>query len=252
MSHPVRPDHYSYTHYADPATARSFDDRRFGGPIGEIVAESQAELLINFVGTIAGRRILDVGTGTGRAALLFASGGAHVTGIDASEEMLAVARRRAEREGVTVTFQHGDAHALAFHDRSFDVAVSLRVLMHTPEWRRCVGELCRVSDRLVIVDYPSARSLAGVQAAVRRITHALGARNEPYRVFPDQQIVDAFEEHGFSVHATHRQFAIPIAVHKAFNSPGFTMWSEGLLDRVGVRKWFGSPVTIVAQRCARS
>ena len=31
-------DHYSYTVYADPATARTFDERRFGGPIGELVA----------------------------------------------------------------------------------------------------------------------------------------------------------------------------------------------------------------------
>lgn len=252
MSGPVRPDHYSYTHYADPATARTFDDRRFGGPIGEMVAESQAEVLVNFVGTIADRRIVDVGTGTGRAALLFARGGAHVTGVDASEEMLAVARRRAERDGVTVTFQQGDAHALPFHERSFDVAVSLRVLMHTPEWRRCIGELCRVADRLVIVDYPSARSVARLQAALRRMTHAAGAKNEPYRVFGDRQIADEFRRHGFDVRSMHRQFVLPIALHKAFNSPGFTMWSEDLLDRAGLLKRFGSPVTIVAQRCARS
>ena len=37
-----KPDHYSYSVYADPATARSFDDRRFGGPIGVYIATSQA------------------------------------------------------------------------------------------------------------------------------------------------------------------------------------------------------------------
>ena len=37
-----RDDHYSYTTYADPETARTFDDRRFGGPIGELVAGMQA------------------------------------------------------------------------------------------------------------------------------------------------------------------------------------------------------------------
>ena len=42
----------------------------------------------------------------------------------------------------------------------FDVAVSLRVLMHTPQWQRCLAELCRVADRLVIIDYPSATSVA--------------------------------------------------------------------------------------------
>src|SRR5579862_731128 len=95
-------DHYSYTVYADPATARSFDDRRFGGPIGNYVAASQALTLADFIGRIQHRRILDVGTGTGRAALLFAHGGAEVTGVDASSEMLTVARERAERAGIAV------------------------------------------------------------------------------------------------------------------------------------------------------
>ena len=71
-------DHYSYTVYADPATARTFDDRRFGGPIGELVAGTQARVITNMVGRISERPILDVGTGTGRAALLFARGGARV------------------------------------------------------------------------------------------------------------------------------------------------------------------------------
>lgn len=252
MSGPVRPDHYSYTHYADPATARSFDHRRFGGPIGELVADGQAEVLANFVGRVADRRILDVGTGTGRAALLFARGGAHVTGVDASDEMLAVARHRAEHDGLKVTFQRADAHELPFHDRSFDVAISVRVLMHTPAWRRCIAELCRVAEQLVIVDYPSASSVARLQSLARRVTHALGARTEPYRVFGDREIAAAFRANGFEIRSVHKQFVLPIAFHKTFNSPGLTTRSEDLLDRIGLLKRFGSPVTIVAQRCASS
>ena len=37
-----RRDHYSYTYYADAANAQSFDARRFGGPIGDLVAAGQA------------------------------------------------------------------------------------------------------------------------------------------------------------------------------------------------------------------
>ena len=105
-------DHYSYTVYADPGTARSFDERRFGGPIGELVARGQADVLERFLDPIVGRSILDVGTGTGRAARLLRAKGADVTGVDASEEMLAVARRRAAEEGTAVRFELGDAHKL--------------------------------------------------------------------------------------------------------------------------------------------
>lgn len=245
-------DHYSYTVYADPATARSFDDRRFGGPIGEIVAGTQARVLTSFVGRMQDRRILDVGTGTGRAALLCARGGALVTGVDASEQMLSIARQRASTEGVSARFLPGDAHNLEFGDRSVDVAISLRVLMHTPNWRRCVAELCRVADQLVIVDYPSATSFALIESLVRRVTHALGARTEPYRVLRHSAIVDAFRQNGFRVQSVHRQFVLPIAFHKVIGSRRFTDGVERVLERAGVRRFLGSPVTIVAERCASS
>lgn len=244
--------HYSYRVYADPRTARTFDEQRFGGPIGELIASSQAEVLANLVGSIQGRTILDVGTGTGRAALFFAGGGAKVTAVDASEEMLAVARKRATEQSVNVKFMTGDAHALDFRERAFDVTVSLRVLMHTPKWRACVSELCRVADRLVILDYPSRRSAAAVQSAARRVLHACGVGTEPYRVFSDREIADALEKSGFRVRSVHRQFVLPIAFHKLLHSRRLTLAIEERLDRIGLLKVFGSPVTLVAERCVIS
>ena len=245
-------NHYSYTTYADPETARTFDARRFGGPIGELIASTQARVLANLIGTIRHRAILDVGTGTGRAALLLARGGANVTAVDASSEMLAVARRRATEEGAAVRFLVGDAHALDFPDRSFDVALSLRVIMHTPQWRQCIAELCRVADRLVIVDYPSAPSFAALESVARRITHTVGFKAEPYRVFTDRTIAAAFATHGFRVRSVHRQFVLPIAFHKAIGSRRFTIAVETFLDRIGVLGIVGSPITLVAERCASS
>lgn len=251
MSDPSR-SHYSYTVYADPDTARSFDDRRFGGPIGDLVATTQARVLADFVGPINGRPVLDVGTGTGRAALLLAHEGARVTAVDPSEQMLAIARQRAAAEGTHIAFDVGDAHALAFPDRAFDVVVSLRVLMHAAQWRASVAELCRVADRLVVVDYPSAYSVALFQAIARRALHGAGIRTEPYRVFTPREIADAFAGCGFRVRSVHRQFVLPIALHKAIGSRRFTMVCEALLRRAGLLKIFGSPVTVVAERCAIS
>ena len=242
--------HYSYTHYADPSTARTFDERRFGGPIGAIVATSQARVLSDFVGDARDRRILDVGTGTGRAALQLARDKAVVTAVDASDPMLTIARQRAAEEGLSAQFLLGDAHALDFPDRQFDAVVCLRVLMHTPRWRDCVSELCRVADRLVVVDYPSISSFALLESLVRRATYAVGLRTEPYRVLSYQSVAKAFAAHGFRVRSVHRQFVLPIALHKAIGSTHFTVRSEALLDRLGLLERFGSPVSLLAERCA--
>jgi 2-polyprenyl-3-methyl-5-hydroxy-6-metoxy-1,4-benzoquinol methylase len=242
--------HYSYAHYANADVAAGFDALRFGGPIGELLAETQERVIAGFLGGLNGLHVLDVGTGTGRAAIALARRGARVTGVDASREMLDVARARAAEAGAAVRFEPGDAHALPFTDRSFDAAVSLRVLMHTPGWAQALAELCRVSRSRVVFDYPSARSLAALQAAGRRLGAAMGRRTEPYRVFRPGRIRAAVEAHGFRIVGEHRQFVLPIAVHKAVGSRGFTETSERVLAAIGLNAAVGSPITIVAERCA--
>src|SRR5215469_10641398 len=115
--------HYSYAHYANQDVAEGFDALRFGGPIGRYLLETQQALLLDAIAPPAGRKVLDVGTGTGRAALALAAAGAVVVGVDASAEMLAVARQRASDRSLNVRFEVADAHAIPFQDRSVDVAV---------------------------------------------------------------------------------------------------------------------------------
>jgi SAM-dependent methyltransferase len=242
-------EHYSYAVYADPATAERFDAARFGGPIGTLIAEAQERVLARFLQPASGMEILDVGTGTGRAAILLARRGARVTGIDASAEMLTVAARRASAEpGLALTFARGDAHTLAFPDRSFDAAVCLRVVMHTPDWQRVIGELCRVTRRRVVLDYPALASAAALQAAVRKGLAAAGRRVEAYRVFSDGAVRDALASRGFRIVGVERQFVLPIAFHKAIGSRALTTRVERALAAIGVLRLVGSPVTIVAER----
>jgi len=247
-----RADHYSYQHYADAETASGFDALRFGGPIGRLVAEAQERVLVRFLGDVSSRSVLDVGTGTGRAALALASRGAVVTGLDASSEMLKVATERAAAADVAVHFVTGDAHALQFSDGAFDAAVCFRVLMHTPDWRRCLMELCRVARDHVVFDYPAAWSLAALQAGSRRAAHAAGARTEAYRVFTDRTIARALAGAGFRIVDRHKQFVVPIALHKAIGSRAFTQGIERALAGIGLGRLVGSPVTVLAERVGES
>jgi ubiquinone/menaquinone biosynthesis C-methylase UbiE len=228
--------------------AAGFDAQRFGGPIGQVLLEDQEAALSTFLGNVAGLRVLDVGTGTGRVAIALSTRGAAVTGIDASGDMLNVARRRASEERLSIEFLEGDAHALAWPDRAFDAVICFRVLMHVPDWRRVLAELCRVARTRVIVDYPSAASTAALQSLYRRVALRCGRRVEAYGVFTRGEIARELARHGFRITAAHHQFVLPIAFHKIIGSARFTRGVEGVFARIGLLRLVGSPVTIGAER----
>lgn len=241
-------EHYSYRHYADQQVADGFDALRFSGPIGRLLLDDQRAILSEALAPLKDRVVVDVGSGTGRAALGLAQGGARVIATDASPQMLSVARTRAAEAGVSIRFGLADAHALPLHDRSVDAAVCLRVLMHAIDWRQCVAELCRVSRWRVVTDYPAAMSLAWFESAARRLWQRTGRPVEAYRVLAAGDVARAFASHGFRIVQARRQFVLPTRFHKRVNSAGFTRGVEGALASVGLLRAFGSPVTIVAER----
>jgi len=241
-------DHYSYEHYAHRETAEGFDELRFGGPIGRYLLEWQADVLAAALAPLPGRRIVDVGTGTGRAAVGLARGGAAIVGLDYSAEMIRVARARAADAGVHVAYGLADAHRLPLADRSVDAAVSLRLLMHALDWRQCVAELCRVARWRVVIDFPALASVAAIESGARRVARRFGRRTEAYRVIAERDAAAALAQHGFHVAAVRRQFVLPIALHKAVGRANATRAVEGTLAAVGLLRLFGSPVTVVAER----
>jgi SAM-dependent methyltransferase len=231
--------------YGDLEAARAFEERRFSGPIGSMVAAEQKRVLANMIGRIHERTILDVATGFGRTAINLAGGAAYVTAIDSSEALLAEARRRAAGQVVKVNFLQGDAHSLDFKPRSFDVVVCMGVLLNARAWRQCLGEACRVADRLVIFDYPSATSAAFVHSSIRRL---FGRTS--YRVLSRRDVETALARSHFRVRSVHRQYVLPMWFHRAIGSRRFTAWLEDFLDRRGLLKRFGSPVTVCAERAS--
>jgi SAM-dependent methyltransferase len=90
-------------------------------------------------------RWLDVGCGTGAlsATILALARPATVTGIDASEEYAAYARK--QMGDARAEFRQGDAQALPFPDRSFDATVSGLVVNFLPQPSRGLAEMARVT-----------------------------------------------------------------------------------------------------------
>ena len=113
------------------------------------------ELLVR-EGELVGRRVLDVGCGTGRFSSALAERGARVWGVDPSSEMLDLAKSRSSSGA---GFKRAAAEALPFKDGWFDRAV-LRLVAHLVERPRAFAELRRVlapgEGKLVIASFDPA------------------------------------------------------------------------------------------------
>ena len=102
------------------------------------------ELLVERAGVKPGLEVLDVGTGTGNAALPAAKRGARVTGLDDARELLDIARERAADEMIELDWVEGRVERLPFDDDSFDRVLSVFGHMFAPHHGAVAGQLWRV------------------------------------------------------------------------------------------------------------
>ncbi|MBU0793788.1 MAG: metalloregulator ArsR/SmtB family transcription factor [Alphaproteobacteria bacterium] len=102
-------------------------------------------------------RLLDVGTGTGRMATLFAGQAEQVLAIDRSAEMLRLARGKLPQEiADRVHFLAGDFNALPIENEAADTAILHQVLHYAQAPERVIAEIARTlrhGGRLLIVDF---------------------------------------------------------------------------------------------------
>src|SRR5690606_15135655 len=102
----------------------------------------------------AGEKVLDVCTGTGDVAFLFAAKGAEALGFDFTEAMLQRARGRPGAD--VVEFVRGDALVMPFRESAFDVASVSYGLRNLADFQRGLAELVRVTrpgGRILILDF---------------------------------------------------------------------------------------------------
>ena len=99
--------------------------------------------VVNFSG-YAGKKILDVGCGTGNDLTRFARGGANIVGIDLAEHSIELAKSNFTLRNLTGEFRVMDGEALEFEDNSFDMVYCHTVLHFTPEPQKMIDEIARV------------------------------------------------------------------------------------------------------------
>jgi ubiquinone/menaquinone biosynthesis C-methylase UbiE len=181
-----------------------------------------AARVIASLGPLAGKRVLDVGCGTGNAALEAARRGAEVVAIDPAPRLVEVARRRAEAEGLRLDARVGDAAHLPAEDGSVFAVTSVFAVIFAPDADAAVREILRVlrdDGCAVVTSWTTEGAIADVSVMIRAAMAPADAApgDAPARPGPawgDAAWVEAlFARHGGAavVEATSLRFEAPSA-----------------------------------------
>jgi len=167
------------------------------------------ELLCEAVDLRAAERVLDVAAGNGNATLAAARRFARVTSTDYVPALLERGRRRAEAEGLDVTFEVADAEALPYPPASFDVVLSTFGVMFAPDHAQAASELrrvCRLGGRIGLTSWTPEGFLGQLfQVVAKHVPPPPGVRS-PLLWGTRGHIQDLFGDAG-SIEHTVRHFA---------------------------------------------
>jgi len=164
-----------------------------------------AHVLIESAALHAGERVLDLGCGTGNAALLAAAQGARVTAVDPAVRLLDAARARAVNEGLDITFLPGEAASLPLGDASMDAILSVFAVIFAPDAAGAAAEMSRVlaaGGRIILSAWiPQGTMFEFTSAASEAVRQALGAPRppEPFAWHDRDALAGLLAPHGIDV-----------------------------------------------------
>ena len=98
---------------------------------GSYEFKMQLPAILNLLGDLRGKNLIDIGCGPCVYSVEFAERGVDVSVVDLSQNMLDKARDNAETANVELTLQKADAHSLPYKGESFDVAVLIFMILNT-------------------------------------------------------------------------------------------------------------------------
>lgn len=215
--------------------------RRFAGPAGEWMLSVQERLTLSLVEPFGENlSILDVGGGHGQLAVPLCRAGHRVTVLgsapDCSRRLLPAL------ETGRCRFLVGDVVRPPFPDRSFDLAISFRLLTHCRRWPELVAELCRTARSAVIVDYPTSQSVNRLAPSLFKAKKKVEVNTRPWRLFTHREVREAFRAAGFERRRLKKQFFFPMVLHRMLKRRPLSAALEAAARAAGLTRLAGSPV----------
>jgi ubiquinone/menaquinone biosynthesis C-methylase UbiE len=139
--------------YQADEVAEAYDEKRFSRG-GRLIDRREKEAVLNALGPVEDREILEIACGTGRFTAMLAERGADIVGLDISGPMLKQGRERAQSAGVAenLEYMRGDAARLPFPDDHFDTVFAMRFFHLADDPETFLTEMRRVSREQILFD----------------------------------------------------------------------------------------------------
>ena len=220
---------------------------RFAGKIGAWLLSVQEEAILEVLyGEVAeGQKMLDLGGAHGQLIEIASRLNLDLTIVASHEDAISNLKERIpeiEKDSSECQTTVADLLDLPFADGSFAVVASVRLISHCNDWKKLVAEMCRVSNDLVILDYPPLASSNIFYKLFFPIKKLLEGNTRTYEIFSHAQIEQEFARNGFYLQQRVGQFFWPMVIHRKLNSPRASRLLEKLSQLLGLVRLFGNPV----------
>ncbi|MFB6303996.1 MAG: class I SAM-dependent methyltransferase [Haloferacaceae archaeon] len=184
--------------YQADDVAREYEEKRFSRG-GRLIDRREKRAVLDALGPVEDREVLEIACGTGRFTVMLAERGADIAGLDISSAMLAQGREKARRAGVAdhIEFLRGDAARLPFPDDSFDVVFAMRFFHLADTPAKFLTEMARVARERVFFDTFNDASARVIYNWLLPMGSRLYSRDEVARLVDEAGLELADQEHDF-------------------------------------------------------
>jgi SAM-dependent methyltransferase len=172
-----------------------------------------AEVVVEQAAPREGERVVDVGCGTGNAALLAAERGATVTGVDPAQRLLDVGAAAAAERGLNANFVLGEAADIPLEDNGADLVLSVFGVIFAPDPEAAAAEIDRVTSpkgRVLLAAWVPAGPISQAVRLTRQTVAEIRDQPPPSPPFPWHELESLsslFGPHGFSASLTEHSLA---------------------------------------------
>jgi SAM-dependent methyltransferase len=190
--------------YQADDVAEEYEAKRFSRG-GRLIDEREKRAVLDALGPVEDKRVLEIACGTGRFTVMLAAAGADVVGLDISGAMLQQSREKARRAGVDLELMRGDAARLPFPDDQFDCVLAMRFFHLADTPASFLAEMRRVARDQVFFD-----TFNGFSArSVYNWALPMGSR-----LYEDREVRELLSGAGLRLEGAEHDFLLPYGFYR--------------------------------------